>query len=89
MGLTALAPEVAAGAGLAGFSAAVPVGPSVGSVFAAAALVYALAHLNVLQAGRHEYRRLRWTLVAASGPLAVVFAATVLSTVTGVVVRVT
>jgi len=89
MGLTALGPGVATGASTTGLSATAAVGASVGSVYATAALVYTLAYLNVLGAAERDYRGLRWSLIAATIALMIVFATTVLFTVGNVIARVT
>lgn len=78
MGLSALAPEVATSTDLARMTGTASIGASVGSVFAAAALVYALGYLDLLGATPEDYDELRATLISASSALLVVFAATIL-----------
>jgi len=78
MGSAAVVSSSASSAGAAGSSAAVtsllsPVGTSIGGVAIAIALVYVLAHLNVITAGSGENEHLKRTLVAAAIPLGITF----------------
>lgn len=83
MGATAVVSSSAAGSSsTAGVSASVtsllsPVGVGVGSVVVALALVYVLAHLDVISARPNANERTRQLLIASAIPLGVAFAATV------------
>lgn len=83
MGATAVVSSSAAGsASSAGVSASVtsllsPVGVGVGGVIVALALVYVLAHLDVVSARPDANERTRRVLIASAIPLGFAFAGTV------------
>jgi len=82
MGATAMVSSSAAGSSTAGVSASVtsllsPVGMGVGGVVVALALVYVLAHLDVISARPDTNEGTRLALVATAIPLGVTFAGVV------------
>lgn len=85
MVIISLGPGVAIGADFVEMTGTTPIGASVGSVFAAAALAYAVAYLDVLGADPESYGELRSTLVAVSITLLIVFAATILSALNNII----
>lgn len=81
MGLTAIVSSAASSASSAGagVSASVtsllsPVGLGVGGIFVAAALIYLLAYLDLVDAVEEDMAAIRRVLLAAIIPLIVVFA---------------
>lgn len=81
MGATAVVSSSASSASssAAGVSATVtsllsPVGMGIGGIAIALALVYVLAHIDVLSAREETNERVRRTLVAAAIPLGITFA---------------
>lgn len=77
MGLTAIVSSAGAGVSASALSLLSPVGLGVGGVFVAAALIYLLAYLDLLNASEAEHRALRRMLVATIIPLSVAFAGVV------------
>jgi len=69
-----------------GLSATSGVGAGIGGVFAVAALVYALAYLDLADAAEADYGHVKQVLVASIVPLFVVFLGIVLFEVFNIIV---
>lgn len=69
-----------------GLSATAEVGAGIGGVFAIAALIYALAYLDLADAAEAEYDHVKQVLVASILPLFVVFVGIVLFEVFHIIV---
>lgn len=85
MVIVSLGPGVGFGAEFVEMTGTTPIGASVGSVFATAALAYAVAYFDILGADPESHRELRSTLAAVSVTLLIVFAATILSALNNII----